>query len=56
MSTALCLVISILVSGLGGIAMWVGFTKDDGGMQAKLGGSVITVVGVVGVIACLATA
>ena len=56
MSTALCLVISILVTALGGVAMWIGFAKDDGGMQAKVGGSVIAVIGVIGVIACLMTA
>ena len=56
MSTALCLIISILVTALGGVAMWVGFTKDDGGMQAKMGGSVIALIGVIGIVACLATA
>ena len=56
MSTALCLVISVLVTALGGVALWVGLRNDTGGMQAKVGGACIVVIGVVGLVACLASA
>ncbi len=55
MSTALCLITSVLVTALGSGAIWIGFIKDEGGMQAKVGGSVIAVIGIIGIVACLAT-
>ena len=49
MGTALGLVMSALVAILGIVAMRIGFGADDG-LQARVGGAVITVIGVVGIV------
>ena len=55
MGTALGLVMSALVAILGIVAMRIGFGADDG-LQARVGGSVITVIGVVGLVIGLVAA
>ncbi len=55
MGTALGLVMSALVAILGILAMRVGFGKDDG-LQARVGGSVILVIGVIGLVVGLIAA
>ncbi len=55
MGTALGLVMSALVAILGIAAMRVGFGKDDG-LQARVGGSVITVIGLIGIVIGLVAA
>ncbi len=49
MGTALGLVMSALVAILGIVAMRTGFGREDG-LQAKVGGSVITVIGIIGLV------
>ena len=46
MGTALGLVMSVLVTILGIVAIRIGFGTDDG-LQARVGGSVIGVIGIV---------
>jgi len=55
MGTALGLIMSALVAILGIVAMRIGFGADDG-LQARVGGAVITVIGVVGFIVGLVAA
>ena len=55
MGTALGLVMSALVAILGIVAMRIGFGSDDG-LQARVGGSVITVIGIVGLVIGLVAA
>ena len=55
MGTALGLVMSALVAILGIVAMRIGFGADDG-LQARVGGVVITVIGVIGFIVGLVAA
>ena len=55
MGTALGLVMSVLVAILGIVAMRIGFGSDDG-LQARVGGSVITIIGVVGIVIGLVAA
>ena len=55
MGTALGLVMSALVAILGILATRVGFGKDDG-LQARVGGSVILVIGVIGLVVGLIAA
>ncbi len=49
MGTALGLVMSVLVTILGVLALRLGL-RGEGGAQARVGGSVITVIGVIGII------
>ena len=49
----ICLALAVLVMVLGGGAMWLGFRGDAGAVQAKVGGSVIVVIGALGLIACV---
>ena len=53
MSGIACLLITIGVVAIGAGALVVGFRGDN--MAAKMGGSVIIVIGVLGAIACVMT-
>ena len=55
MGTALGLVMSVLVTILGIVAIRIGFRTDDG-LQARVGGSVIAVIGVIGIVVGLVAA
>ncbi len=55
MGTALGLVMSVLVTILGIVAIRIGFGTDDG-LQARVGGSVIVVIGVIGIVVGLVAA
>ena len=54
MSDAFCLLLALGTAALGGLALYVGVRGDS--ISAKIGGSVITVVGVLGIAACFTTA
>jgi len=49
MGAALGLIMSALVAILGIAAMRTGFGKDDG-LQARVGGSIITAIGLIGIV------
>ncbi len=55
MGTALGLIMSALVTILGIVAMRTGIGNDDG-LQAKVGGAVITVIGLIGFVIGLVAA
>lgn len=55
MGTALGLVMSVLVTILGIVAIRIGFGTDDG-LQARVGGSVIAVIGIIGIVVGLVAA
>ena len=55
MGTALGLVMSALVAILGIVALRIGFGSDDG-LQARVGGSVIAVIGLIGLVIGLVAA
>ena len=50
-----CLTLSISTVGFGVLAFYVCLRDSNDGMAAKIGGSVITVIGCLGLIACLLT-
>lgn len=52
MSTILCIALSVVTIGVGLIAIRVGTQDASGGMAAKVGGAVISVIGVLGLISC----
>ena len=54
MSGTACILVSLGVVAIGVIALVVGIRADS--MPAKIGGAVISVIGVLGVIACMTTA
>ncbi len=51
----LCPLLSLATIGIGVAAIYVGFRNEAGGMAAKVGGSVVTVIGLLGLISCLLT-
>ncbi len=53
MSDAICLLLALGTAALGALALYVGVRGDN--ITAKIGGSFIVVVGVLGVVACYAT-
>ena len=50
MSTTLCVILSIVTIAIGILALRVGLRA--GGMAAKVGGAMISVIGVLGLISC----
>ena len=55
MSSFSCLAISLAIVGIGGVALYVGLRDGGGNMPAKIGGSFLTAIGSLGLIACLLT-
>jgi hypothetical protein len=52
MSTTLCIVLSVVTIAIGILALRVGMRDASGGIAAKVGGAMITVIGVLGLISC----
>lgn len=52
MSTTLCTILSLVTIAIGILALRVGMRDASGGMAAKVGGAMITVIGVLGLISC----
>ena len=52
MSTTLCVILSIVTIAIGILALRVGVRDASGGMAAKVGGAMITVIGVLGLVSC----
>ncbi len=53
MSDMVCFLLAFGTAALGGLALYVGVRSDS--VSAKVGGSFITVVGILGIVACFAT-
>ena len=53
MSDTVCLLLALCTAALGTLALYVGVRSDN--VSAKVGGSVITVIGILGIVACLMT-
>jgi hypothetical protein len=53
MNGLLCAALAVLVVLLGGAGIWIGLRHDN--MQAKIGGAVVIVVGLLGLVSCLLT-
>ena len=53
MTPSLCLLLSLATIGLGALALVVGIRASDDGTMAKVGGSFIIVIGIIGIIGCL---
>ncbi len=54
MSSAFCFLLSLVTIGVGIAALVIGFREQSRSM-ARVGGSFITVIGVLGLIACVMT-
>ena len=53
MSETVCLLLAVGVAALGALALYVGVRSDN--VSAKVGGSFIVVIGLLGIVACLMT-
>ena len=50
MSDMVCLLLALCTAALGVLALYVGVRSDN--VSAKVGGSVISVIGILGIVAC----
>ena len=52
MTSTFCIALSIVTIGVGATALHIGLKDFEGGMAAKIGGAFITVIGLLGLVAC----